>query len=682
MKNILNYLTQLGLEDHTEEAPVSLTAGSPEQSAAVVAAVAAEPEVQQTESALTQIIEEKIGGTTAVDPITGVAGEVAVAETAPEAVAEVAETEGGEVAGVTEGTDVPPVTEEAPIVEEAPVTEGTVAEEILAVDETVGDAPVVSETTEVGSTDPIDETATSTDAPESTSADEPPVVEDAPVVEETTELEEDGLADTPEGSTETPEAEAGEETQAESEAEVQETEQAETSVPVEETPTEEEVVSETDGTQSDAGQEGTGDGEDVDVDIDVPDVDEDVSEDDIEDAEDEADLAEAAEDELDGVILDTTKSVDELEEEEVAVEEFMGVLAHGIKTNRFNAQTIALAQAKLQKLSGILGREAPCIPSMEDYTKTNMGEYYENSLESFGGFLKKLQGKRDQLLDTFAKSMNEKLHLKSVDKRITAINAQLDSEIMRVKDLEFVSHEIRLPMILRGTNGPIELVTNQIKWLGEIAGTFKTDTAYLESLAKLLNDAVGETDAAKANAIVNRAVKLSVPANSYPKGLFTKNADFDMVYTKSDKAKTGSIADDMKSLGDRAIPVLKREIVTVGTGKDSFSPRKQDLVKMLQLAKLLIGLSRGTAGVSGKGLVATIGTVNEAKSARNQSEKKAGEAEDVKRANKALSGLVDGFWDAALNSLQNYEHFQEHIAALASQLVKTVAKAKAGKKAE
>lgn len=644
MKNILRYLkvSKENIEEEVvveETGPTSLTTGSVEQSAAVTAEAANSPEVRETEAEITRVIEEKIAGTIATDPVTGVVGEVPAA--APEVVAEV-----------------------EPVIDaEVPAADGVVGE---VPDEAIVDAPPTETVVEEEPVVPVEETTVVEETPLEETGDTPPVetVVEEPPVEETEVVEpvEDGLDNTVVGETETPEAE---------EEVIEETPAGETEV--EETSTEETPV-ET-GSEETASEE-TGDDEDE-IELDIPDVDTEVKDEDIEEAEEEADAAEAADDVLDEEIIDTSKSVDDIDDEVVATEGYLATLQLGHKRKSYTSQTVGLAQAKLTQLAKALGDDAVVIPSLEDYTATNMSEYYVASIESFEGFLKKLRGKRDALLDRFASNMNEKMHLKAVDKRVESLNAMIDQQINRVKDLSMTEiHDVKLPGILRGKDGPVALLTEQVKWLGDVAGTFKADATFLKGLADLLKSAVAEGDAVKATSIVSRALKLPAPVKAYPATLFTKNPNFEAIYVKSDKKAVGGNTDDMKTLGARFIPSLEREVMFVGTGPEKFEAKKATVVKMLSLAKIIIGLSRGTSSAAGKNLIDSLGSVNEAKSARNQSDKKAGTTDDIQRSDKALSGLVDSFWSGCIISLNNYEAFQRHCCDLVHGVAKTVAKVK------
>jgi hypothetical protein len=499
---------------------------------------------------------------------------------------------------------------------------------------------------------------------------------------EPTEGEEDGLGDGAESGSEG----TGEETETEETSEAEEGSETEG----EESSGEEESTGEAEGEETEGSEEEAAEGtetegdetgeeetdSDDDVDLDIPDVDTETTEDDVVEAEEEAAEAVAEDEDLDDEIVDTSKSVEELEDEEVAVEEFIGVLQHGIRTKRFNAQTVALAQSKLQRLCGKFQEESPVIPSMEDYSEQNLGEYYTNSLESFSSFLKKIKHARDSFMDNFAKKMNDKIHLKAVETYVAGINKALDVQIIRVKDLELKeAATVKVPAPIRGEGGPLKAVTAELQWLGEVANVFSHDRKWLEGVAGQLSAAVKEGDALKSTSTINKALKLPLPVKSYPASVFTGSSLSAFTFNKAEKKATGSLVEDMSTLGDRAIPAASGG-AGKGSGPDSVTMKKADLVKALQLAKVLIGLSRGTAGAAGKGIVETIDVVNRSKSELNQKDAKSGDAQTRAANEKALSKLVTEFWTGLSNSTDNYSMFQWHIAALADNLVRLVAKVK------
>ena len=545
-----------------------------------------------------------------------------------------------------------------------------------------GDAELGGEgEAEAGTDTGVDDAALGDESDVGETTDDTTTEEDGLGEAETTEGDEDGLGDGAEGGTETGEAEGEEETEEAGEAEGEETSEFEESTDESETSdTEEETTEdEAESEETDASEEGGAEAdsdEDDGVEIDIPDVDTETTEDDAEEAEEEAAEAVAEDEELDDEIIDTSKSVDELDEDAVAVEEFIGVLQHGIRTKRFNAQTVALAQTQLQKLSIKWDSEAPVIPSMEDYTEKNLGAYYTNSLESFSSFLKKIKHVRDSYMDSFAKSMNEKMHLKAVETQVAAINKALDVQILRVKELKLEEVvTVKVPAALRGEGGPIKAVTAELQWLGEVSGIFAHDRKFLESIASLLGQAAKEGDSVKASGIVSKALKVALPVKSYPASVYegSKLASFKL--DRVEKKATGSMSQDMANLAERAVPVGTQNDGGIGKGPDTAQLKKTDLVKMLQLAKVLIGLSRGTAAAAGKGIIDTVDSVNKAKSVRNQTDK-TGDKQSIAEADKALNALVTQFWYAMQTSTDNYAHFQWHVVLLADNLVHLVKKVK------
>lgn len=497
---------------------------------------------------------------------------------------------------------------------------------------------------------------------------------------------EDGLGDGAGGDTETGETETnGDDLEAEGSGETEEesTGEAETESEAsgEETGGEEEGGEETDAEAETDTDEGDG------AEVDIPDVDEEATEEEADAAEDEAEEAAEEDEELEDEIIDTSKSIDELEGEEASVEEFIQVLALGCQRKSFNVQTVALAQSKLQSLSKRFGRYSPVIPSMEDYTAQNLDSYYTNSLESFSSFLKKIRHVRDSFIDDFAKSMNDKMHLKAVETQIAAINTACDVQINRMKDLTLEGKvSVSVPAAIRGSGGVVKAVTKELSFLNDFAGIFAHDSKFLTSLVGLLSQAVKEGDAVKSTSTIQKALKLPLPVKSYPASVFSGSELTTFALSKSGKAATGSMVADMKTLGDRAIPTHRGDVdKEIKLDDDDRGEAKQevtkaDLVKMLRLAKVIIGLSRGTAGISGKKIVESMDLTNRAKTERNQSDTKSGDKSSQGDNGKAMDNMVKALLDATWNSADNYAAFQWHLIGIADALVHCVKRVKGSKK--
>lgn len=563
----------------------------------------------------------------------------------------------GELGDVAADAGTVDASGELPLEETPETTEETTSEEIPAGDDS-GDAAVTEEVT--------------TEEP----AGEEPLEEDglSEVSEPETEETEDGLGDGTDGNTETGETETntddqevgGEETEGE-----EETGEAEES-------TSEEVGGEEESTTEEESGEVTEDDDEEGVDYDIPEVDTEIEDEDVESAETDAEEAAAEEEELDEEIVDTSKSVAELDKEEVAVEAFIGVLQHGIHTKKFTPQTVALAQDKLQALCGTFRSESPVIPSMEDYTVENLGAYYTNSLESFSDFLKKIRTARKSFFDDFAKKMNDKIHLKAVETQIDALNKVCDQQIVRVKDLTLETPlKTKIPSGIRHKDGVVKGMTSELAWLNGVAGVFKFDETFNEAVAKILKQAIAEGDSVKATDLANKALKVPLPAKKYPAAAFSGSTYLpDLKFAKSDIKATGSLVEDMKSLASRAIPEMEGTLAKVATGPAEGEFKKTDLVKMLQICKIMIGLSRGTAASAGKALVGQLDGANRTSSEKDLSGKKTGDKEAQRRGEAAMNQLVTQFWYALSRSLDNYSQFQWQLVNCIDGMLQIVKRAK------
>lgn len=473
----------------------------------------------------------------------------------------------------------------------------------------------------------------------------------------------DGLGDDTGGDTETGEDETdGDDTEA--------------GGPEGEAESEGEETGEAEGEETETGSES--DDDDDGVEYDVPDVDTEVTDDDVADAEDDAEEAAAEDEELDDEIVDTTKSVSELEDEEASVEEFIGVLAHGIRSKKFSAQTVHLAQSKLTRLANTFGANAPVIPSMEDYNSKNLDAYYTNSLESFSGFLKRIRHARKNFFDNFAKKMNDKIHLKAVEVEIDALNKVCDQQIVRLKALEMPEAiTVKVPGSIRHPDGVIKGMTSELQFMNDIAGVFKIDHTYIKGLSDILKKAIAEGDSTKAAELANKALKLALPGKKYPAAAFTGSTYLgEYKFDKLTGKATGNMVEDMKTLSERAVPELGGSVVSTGKGAESGTFKKAELIKMLQLCKVLIGLSRGTAGSTGKDIVDQLDIANRASSEKDLADKKTGEAEEQRRGEAALTQLTTQFWYTISRSLDNYSGFQYHLIGMIDGMLRIVQRAK------
>lgn len=702
--NIMSYLNQPSFEDFVDSPAVTdlahNTASPTGEAAPAVAAVTEAPATnieipESTGPELVASADEAQAAAIVEDPGHSEAEQMAQAATAQDtALLESAEvTPGAETAVVEETTETPAGTETT--IDE--VSTDAVSETDTTTDvsgdgtDTGGElGDVAADTGSVDATTdtPLEETTTTTD--ETTEGDasaEEPVVEETTTEEPVTEepLEEDGLGEVTEPETEETEDGLGDGTSGDTETGETETNTDDQEAGGEETESEEET-SEEESSEEEGGEEESteetseevGEDDEDGIDYDIPDIDTETTDEDVDTAEEEAAEAVAEEEELDAEIVDTSKSVNELDKEEVAVEAFISVLSHGVNSKKFTPQTVALAQAKLQELATQFGSESPVIPSMEDYTVNNLGEYYTNSLESFSDFLKKIRHARKNFFDDFAQKMNDKMHLKAVETQIDALNKVADQQIVRLKDLELEGPvTIAIPGPVRSKDGVIKGTTSELQWLNEIAPVFKLDHAYLEGIAKILKEAVAEGDSDKAASLANKALKLSVPAKKYPASAFSGNPNVEMKFVKSEAKATGSLTDDMKTLGTRAIPQIESAVNPFGVGEKKGEFKKAELVKMLQICKVLIGLSRGTAASVGKPLVDQIDVANRTSTDKDMSDKKSGDKEAQRRAEAALSQLVTQFWYGVSFSLDNYSSFQWRLIAIIDGLLQIVKKAKA-----
>lgn len=482
-----------------------------------------------------------------------------------------------------------------------------------------------------------------------TEDEEAPVVEEEPVVEEAAPEGEEPLVE---------EAPEGEEPPAEEDPVVEEETEEE----------EEEILS--DGFDEDEDAPDMEEGE-----LDVPDVDTEVTEEEIADSEDEAGEAKAEDDEVQEEIVDTNKTIAELKKEEAAVEKFIGILQHGIRNKQHSPQFLAVAQDKLGELSRAFGQHSPTIPSMENYTQHNLEDYYTNSLESFVGFQRRITHMGKKLIDKVAKGLNESMHINAVSKEIATLNKRADKLLVGLKDVaaDYVLTVTKPPMPLRTSKVLVTAVADEIKALTEIGGkVFKADAAFIKGLIDIANEATKEADSTKSIQLANKALKLPLAEKSYPASAFSGALFGGWKLVKSDKKATGDLLGDMKSLADRSIPDGGSEYYEKIAG--DITLKKADLIKLMQFAKVLIGVSNSCKASVGRTLMESLNTANTTTSARHL-EVKQGDKEQVKKAEKAMDQLTSVLWDSVGRSLDNYGLFQWHICIIVDSINALVGRA-------
>lgn len=499
-------------------------------------------------------------------------------------------------------------------------------------------------------------------AEEPASSEEPPAEE--PAAGEEAAFEETPAEEPPAeepAAEETPATEpAAEEPPAEEPAAAEETPPAEEEPASEEPPAEEE--SEEDEVLADGFDDTDEDAPDLEEgEIDVPDVDTEVTDEDVADAEVDSEEAKAADEDTQDEIVDTNKTIAELKKEEASVEKFIEILQHGIRTKQHSPQLLALAQDKLTELGGVFGRHSPAIPSMENYTRHNLDDYYTNSLESFVGFQRRITHLGKKLVDKVAKSLNESMHINAVSKEVATLNKRADKLLVGLKDLDdgYVLEVTKVPMHLRTEKPLVTAVGDEIKNLTAIGGKiFKADTAFITGLIAITNEATKEADGTKSIALANKALKLPLAEKSYPAQAFSGDMFGGWKINRSDKKATGDLVGDMKTLAERSIPTGDADYVAKAGGKASL--KKADLIKLMQFAKVLIGISNSTKAGVGRSLMDSLNTANEQTSARHL-EVKQGDKDQVKKAEKAMDELTSQLWAAVGRSLDNYGAFQWHI---------------------
>lgn len=335
----------------------------------------------------------------------------------------------------------------------------------------------------------------------------------------------------------------------------------------------------------------------VENELEVPEVPEEpVTEEEVEAAELEAEEAVEEDNEIAEEIEEVEGAGEEVTELQESMEHFVQVLQHGLKTKTYSPQFAATVAHQLDKVKKVLGDDIGT-PALENYGGENLEEFYQVSLESFNGFLKRVSDLAARIGTAIPDLIISSRMYKGYVARAKAINTKADAMSNALNTVESdATYEGKAPKVLSGFDGNlVTAVSTELKLLAAATGKG------LDASAKLVDDALGILDKAiaeggvgKTGAIVSEAAKLKPVHDAFPTDLF-ENGLLGGVKLVKASADGEGVRDSIEKLGKAGIPAIDRNKVTATELKLT----KAELVKLVSMAKVLAQLGTKAAENSG-----------------------------------------------------------------------------------
>ncbi|AEH03526.1 virion structural protein [Pseudomonas phage PhiPA3] len=412
--------------------------------------------------------------------------------------------------------------------------------------------------------------------------------------------------------------------------------------------------------------------------LDIPDVDTDTTEEDVAEAEAEADDIELEADEDEAKAIDASRTIADLQKEQTTVEEFIELLKFGLESEQFSIQTVILAQDKLDKLHDAFGKYSPGIPSMEDYGKDDLDKYYMTSLESFRGFISKI--------NNLQRSLHEKVErwwhggiVTKIDARSKAINKDIDLVLTKLSGAS-----IQGKVSLSGLNSDlatrdgdlVKAVAGDLRVISEIAIKGLKDSERLQAnIIDILNKTVTEGGGDKTTNLLQRALAIK-PAQFLPIAFTAGSMLGGWVLESRGVIEGDSTGKKLRSLGDVGVPAVKRTKVADKVTKVELS--KAELARLLTLAKAYAALAQKLAASAG---MKAVDSFTENRIVRNRALDTGAHGGDVVTRASTWSdiGDIDELAGALLkvcaSHIEVYKFITQHSLDVASGIVKLARKA-------
>lgn len=429
----------------------------------------------------------------------------------------------------------------------------------------------------------------------------------------------------------------------------------------------------------------------VEAELDVPAPVEEVTEEQVEAAELEAEEAVEEQAAIDVEIDEADAVAEEAEEEQVSIEEFCQVLEHGIRTKTYSPQFAAIAQSKLNKLSGIFGEQSQV--SLENYGGDTLGDYYQVSLESFRGFLKRVEDLRGRVGKFLPELLRSSKMVKGYQSRAAAANTKADALIKQAGELDQKAvYKGGAPKGLSGGgDNVLTAASNDLRLTSaSVTKGLAANTKLVASVLSILNKAVTEGGDGKTGPIVAEAAKLQPTHGAYPQEAFS-NGFLGGLKLGNATEVAGEGADTrtaLKVLSKGAVPsVEKTKVEKIGDVELS----KADIGKLLSMAKVFAQLGAKSAEQSGasaldqvNNLKATLGRAYGHMSPFHYA--KGGANATTWSEGKDLDALATAFPKILNSHVAVYRAITDHALSVAEDLIdlaeRAVKKAKAPEAAE
>lgn len=329
--------------------------------------------------------------------------------------------------------------------------------------------------------------------------------------------------------------------------------------------------------------------------LDIPAPAEDVTEEQIIEATDDAEMAADEEEELPEAVEEVAEVEADVGDEVTSIEEFCQVLRHGLKTKTFSPQLAAVAQQRIERLSGLFDEEKPAV-SLENYGGDSLEDYYKVSLETFSGFTKRLHDVLFNATKSLADKLNTKWGHESFIKKAKELNMRADAVLSGSAKAEpfvakgkSVAHDFQIGGQFGGD--PLASITHDLRFLSSVGGKLvRNIDVYLGKVMDVVEDAVKNGGVGKTGDIVAKVLDLKRPVDELPEEAFTGAMAGGLVLTKvENKAKEGDRRAAYKDITRGAIPGIsgvkfKGEAADVTVDKAAAD-------KLAKAAKTLVAMS-------------------------------------------------------------------------------------------
>lgn len=337
--------------------------------------------------------------------------------------------------------------------------------------------------------------------------------------------------------------------------------------------------------------------------LDIPDVDEETTDEDVAVSEVEADDEEVLADHDEQLAEDANKTVEELQQEAKGLEAFAKRLQYGIESGNYNPTLVADIYVKLSSYGNVFGPTVNRI-ALEEYGPGDMDLAYTASLESIRGYISRIVLTAGALDKKMTKWFERPLTTK-VTTRANAINKASDKTLVDLKSSGYTGGEVTGVSGYLSTNddGLVRAVANDLKYTTGIAVKgMDANERVISTISRVLDDIIAAKTPEAVNSILKRSTGIKSAKESYPNEVFTKGK---MMGNWKLTMKDGAF-------GVSAIPVPVKE--TSGDRHTSFKLTKADLSSLLLMAKTYTALATKLADTVGDKVIDDMSAIKKQRS--------------------------------------------------------------------